>query len=193
MKSKQRGTLKALATVVTVIVMALGAAGTAQAVTLSPDGLGQLLIYPYYTVRANADGNAYDSLFTVVNTKNISKAVRVSFREGKAGHVVLDFSLYLSPKDVWTAAITQTPDGAGAIMKTGDTSCTSPPIPANGESFKNYLFSGTNADGEDTTADRTKEGYIEVIEMAEIKPGSPTETAVIHRSYSGVWLPGNCS
>ncbi len=32
---------------------ALGAAGAAQAVNLNPDGLGQVLIYPYYTVRAD--------------------------------------------------------------------------------------------------------------------------------------------
>ena len=30
---------------------ALGATGAAQAVSVNPDGLGQALIYPYYTVR----------------------------------------------------------------------------------------------------------------------------------------------
>ena len=30
---------------------ALGVAGAAQAVNLNPDGLGQVLIYPYYTTR----------------------------------------------------------------------------------------------------------------------------------------------
>jgi len=38
---------------------ALGAAGAAQAVNLNPDGLGQVLIYPYYTTRADAAGNVY--------------------------------------------------------------------------------------------------------------------------------------
>ena len=33
-------------------VSALGMAGTANAVHVNPDGLGQVLIYPYYTVRA---------------------------------------------------------------------------------------------------------------------------------------------
>ena len=32
-------------------VSALGMAGTANAVHVNPDGLGQVLIYPYYTVR----------------------------------------------------------------------------------------------------------------------------------------------
>ena len=31
---------------------ALGAAGTANAVHINPDGEGQVLIYPYYTVRS---------------------------------------------------------------------------------------------------------------------------------------------
>ena len=32
-------------------VSALGVTGTAEAVHVNPDGLGQVLIYPYYTVR----------------------------------------------------------------------------------------------------------------------------------------------
>ncbi len=32
-------------------VSALGATGAAQAVNINPDGLGQVLIYPYYTAR----------------------------------------------------------------------------------------------------------------------------------------------
>ncbi len=34
---------------------ALGAMGAAEAVNLSADGLGQVLIYPYYTVRHTAE------------------------------------------------------------------------------------------------------------------------------------------
>ncbi|MDR0247599.1 MAG: hypothetical protein LBI16_04300 [Burkholderiales bacterium] len=191
MKSKQSIGLKAAAAVVTatgILVMA----GAAQAVALNPDGLGQVLIYPYYTVRANADGNAYDSLLTVINAKNVGKAVRVRFREGKAGKTVLDFNLYLSPKDVWTAAITQTPDSTGAMIRTWDTSCTNPSIPADGATFWSYLFSGANADGEDATVDRTKEGYVEMIEMAEIAAGSPTERAIAH-AVGGIWKPRDCS
>ena len=53
-----------------------GFAGLANAVDLNPDGLGQVLIYPYYTVNKNQD-----SLFTVVNTTGIGKAVKVRFLE----------------------------------------------------------------------------------------------------------------
>ena len=79
---------------------AAGLAGTAQAVNLNPDGLGQVLIYPYYTAN---DGN--NTLLSVVNTTNNAKAVKVRFLEGFNSREVLDFNLYLSHHDVWTAAI----------------------------------------------------------------------------------------
>ena len=62
---------------------ALGAAGAAQAVNLNPDGLGQVLIYPYYTTRTDGAGNAYNSLLSVVNSTASVKAVKVRFLEGK--------------------------------------------------------------------------------------------------------------
>ncbi|HXU54529.1 MAG TPA: hypothetical protein VN744_03790, partial [Casimicrobiaceae bacterium] len=86
-------------------VSALGVTGAAQAVNLNPDGLGQVLIYPYYTTRADAGGNAYTSLLSVVNTTSSAKAVKVRFLEGKSSKEVLDFNLFLSKHDVWTAAI----------------------------------------------------------------------------------------
>ena len=51
-----------------------GFAGLANAVDLNPDGLGQVLIYPYYTVN-----KSQDSLFSVVNTADVGKAVKVRF------------------------------------------------------------------------------------------------------------------
>jgi hypothetical protein len=170
---------------------AMGMVGSAQAVSLNPDGLGQVLIYPYYTVRANADGNAYDSLLTVINAKGRGKAVRVRIREGKAGHEVLSFNLYLAPQDVWTAAISANADGAQ--IATTDTSCTFPNVRASSPiSLSNDRFSGANADGESTSLDRTREGYIEIIEMAEIAAGSPTANAIFHATVDGVWAPKNC-
>ena len=44
-------------------VSALGVTGAAQAVNLNPDGLGQVLIYPYYTVNAGQQ-----TLLSLVNT-----------------------------------------------------------------------------------------------------------------------------
>ena len=99
-----------------------GIAGTAQAVNLNPDGTGQVLLYPYYTTN---DGN--QTLISVVNTTDQAKAVKVRFLEGFNSREVLDFNLYLSPFDVWVAAITRdpaAPESGGAIVAIADNSCT---------------------------------------------------------------------
>src|SRR5690606_38794306 len=96
-----------------------GLSGMANAVNINPDGLGQVLLYPYYTVNG---GNS--TLISIVNTTDQAKAVKVRFLEALNSAEVLDFNLYLSPFDVWTAAVTRTEDGASLF--TGDTSCTVP-------------------------------------------------------------------
>jgi hypothetical protein len=52
------------------------------AVEVNPDGIGQVLLYPYYTVRSSGSGNALNTLITVGNATDRVKAVRVRFREG---------------------------------------------------------------------------------------------------------------
>ena len=150
---------------------ALGAVGTAQAVGLNANGLGQVLIYPYYTVQADVSGNAYNSLLSVVNTTNSAKAVKVRFLEGKNSREVLDFNLFLSKHDVWTAAVLPSSSGGGQVL-TFDNSCT---IPSNtflkaGVDFVNYAYTGTADDKGGSGLDRTKEGYVEIIEMATYNP-----------------------
>ncbi|MEP7183632.1 MAG: hypothetical protein ABI886_15740 [Betaproteobacteria bacterium] len=161
---------------------ALGATGAAQAVSVNLDGLGQVLLYPYYTVRTNAAGNAYQSLISVVNTGNSARAVKVRFLEGKNSREVLDFNLFLSKNDVWVADVIPTADGAGIF--TPDKSCTVPVVSANPASptpFVNYAYTGsTNDDGGDKTLDRTREGYVEIISMADIFTGTPTYTTITH-------------
>ena len=87
-----------------------------------------MLIYPYYTVNA---GN--DTLLSVVNTSNEGKAMKVRFLEGRNSREVLDFNLYLSPFDVWTAAATTAGALATdpAVLTTNDNSCTVPNIRLN--------------------------------------------------------------
>ena len=160
-------------------VSALGVTGAAQAVNLNPDGLGQVLIYPYYTTRADAGGNAYTSLLSVVNTTSSAKAVKVRFLEGKNSREVLDFNLFLSKHDVWTAAILPGSDG-GAFVGTLDKSCTLPPIPSTGQPFVNFAYTGSNDDKGGTSLDRVKEGYVEIIEMATFNTDSTTSQIVTH-------------
>jgi len=159
-------------------VSALGVTGAAQAVNLNPDGLGQVLIYPYYTTRTDIGGNAYTSLLSVVNTTSSAKAVKVRFLEGKNSREVLDFNLFLSKHDVWTAAIFGS--GLGAAVGTLDKSCTLPPIPLGGQPFVNFAYTGSNSDKGGTSLDRTKEGYVEIIEMATFTTSSTTSQIVTH-------------
>lgn len=151
----------------------VGMVGSAQAVILTPDGLGEVLIFPYYTVRNNQV-----TAFSVVNTTTNGKAVKVRFLEALNSQEVLDFNLYMSPNDVWAATVTSTSDGAQ--VNVADMSCTTPIIAtalggSGSEPFRNSLYStdATTNHGND----RTREGYIEVIEMGNIVPTFVVVTA----------------
>lgn len=134
-----------------------GAAGMAQAAHLNSDGLGQALIYPYYSTLSGNHTN-----ISLVNTTNETKAVKVRFLEGKNSREVLDFNLYLSAYDHWSAVVTQNAAGTHAVLKTWDTSCTVPVVTSEGIQF---LTHGYADDGGGNSPVRTLEGYVEVIEM----------------------------
>ncbi len=167
----------------------VGAVGAAQAVNVNPDGLGQVLLYPYYTTRADKAGNTYSTLISVVNSTQTTKAVKVRFIEGKNSREVLDFNLFLSPYDVWTANIVPNTATGGAGIVTDDTSCTLPKLPSaataaaptrKAKDFVNYAYTGSNSDNADTSLDRTREGYVEIIEMATYFPGTTTYDETLH-------------
>ena len=164
------------------------AAGSAHAVYQDPNGLGQALIYPYYTVQSQ-NGNAFNTYMSIVNTTSTGKALKVRFREGKNSREVLDFNLFLSPNDVWTAALvpTDATATAGGRLITADTSCTNPAIPAAGIDFRNYAYVGAAADNAGAGVDRTREGYLEILEMATVNGAALT--AITHIAGT----PANCS
>ena len=60
------------------------------AVQVNQKGLGEVLIYPYYTVN-----NDLNTLYSVVNTTPDTKALAVRFMEGDNGMEVLNFNIYL--------------------------------------------------------------------------------------------------
>ena len=117
----------------------LGLAGAADAIMINPNGLGQVLVYPYYTVRNGfnvgpVSGAPFNTLLSIVNTTNSTKAVKVRFREGKASKEVLDFNVFLSPFDMWTAAVEPGVGISGSdipstMIETNDNSCTIPTFP----------------------------------------------------------------
>lgn len=149
----------------------LGAAASAQAaMSINHDGLGEVLLYPLYTVE-----NGNDTAISVTNTTEHTKVVKVRFREALNSQDVLDFHLFLSPKDVWNGVVVATEDGAKLITR--DSSCTVPAIPAEGANFTNLAYTGgaveTATRGQDNGPQdlkRTRVGYVEVIEMGVINP-----------------------
>mgnify|MGYP003572175525 CR=1 FL=1 len=146
---------------------AAGIVGSAQAVNINPDGLGQVLIYPYYTVNG---GNT--TALSVVNTTEEAKAVKVRFLEGQNSQEVLDFNLYMSKYDVWTAAIFDN-EGTPTLV-VNDTTCTVPYLYMNdanddGERDGMQAFLPYELDdGGSTHISRTAEGHFEMIEMGTL-------------------------
>lgn len=191
--------------VVAGIAGTVGIANLASAVNLNPDGLGQVLIYPYYTVNDNGSGKELQTLFSVVNTTNQGKAVKVRFVEGYNSREVRDFHVYLSPYDVWTATLFKLPAEEQANLVTYDTSCTVPQIRGasgrpelgtlpNGATFlrfTNARYSGTQyGDGGPAGLERTREGHFEIIEMGVVTNATRDSLdAITH--VAGV--PDNCA
>ncbi|MBL4661673.1 MAG: hypothetical protein JKY19_15040, partial [Alcanivoracaceae bacterium] len=145
--------------------------GQLSGMNIAKDNTGQVLLYPYYTVR-----NGLNTLISVVNTTDQTKALKVRFLEGRNGRPVLDFNLYLSPFDVWTAGLVETSSTSivGAAFTgqesvkivTSDTSCTVPTI--DRQEFLPFAFSGAYDDGLIQDMIRVTEGSLEIIEMAEV-------------------------
>ncbi len=190
-----------------------GLVGMANAVNLNPDGLGQVMLYPYFTVNG---GNT--TLLSVVNTTDQAKAVKVRFLESLNSAEVLDFNLYMSPFDVWTARLSQT--ATGASIFTDDTTCTVPNLVGkdNGgqfSQFRPFEFESNSPDiiGElgqlrlggaggaltaISSAERMRQGHVEVIEMGvllnEVAPSTFTPRSwSIHAGAAGARLPNNCA
>lgn len=71
------------------------------AVMLSADGSGQVLIFPYYTVRGG-----HDSIFSITNSSSYIEAVRLRFRSADDGAEVLSFNAYIPPHGAFAFALT---------------------------------------------------------------------------------------
>lgn len=160
------------------------AASSAQAVYLSPDGLGQGLLYPYYTVQS-AGPNAFNTYVTIANTTADAKVVKVRFREGKNSRQVAEFNLYLAPNDSWAGVLFR--DGEAARLATRDLSCVNPALPADGLLFSNAAYANGD-DGAGTGLDRTREGHIDVIEM-----GTVSGAAAMALTPDANGRPANCA
>jgi hypothetical protein len=136
----------------------------AQAVMLSTDGRGQVLISPYYTVN-----NDLNTLVTITNNTIDVKAVKINIRESLGGYVVASYNVYLASYDVWVfgliPGLSEHPDHTGEVTAfhlSPDASCT-PWFPKSPTEFSTAEL----VDGEPGLA-RLREGFIEVIEMGTV-------------------------
>jgi hypothetical protein len=191
----------------------VGIAGSAQAVNINPDGTGQVLLYPYYTTNA---GNL--TVLSVVNTSDNAKAVKVRFMESENSAEVLDFNLYMSAYDVWTAAIVPMPadamysdcdlnpdddtdvycEGPLLLVADDETTCT---VPALNGAQPFLPFAYLDDDGTQDQS-RANEGHFEMLEMGTLITDEATAGGDDVASWAGVdathglnddtWKPADC-
>ncbi len=135
-------------------------------------GMGEILLFPFYSAE---NGNATN--ISIVNTTAHGKAVKVRFIEGENSQEVLDFNVYMSPKDHFSMAVSATADGGGQVV-TNDNTCTVPQFePGVPEPFRGTLFEGDKkttpaaAAFDNTSITRSAVGYVEVIEMGQLVGG----------------------
>lgn len=192
-----------------------GIASVSNAVNLNSDGVGQVLVYPYYTVN-----NGLNTLISVVNTTDEVKAVKVRFLEGKNSRECLDFNVYMSPYDVWTAGLvphTATAAFTGSYagddsvkIVSFDNTCTVPGEirgygEANPPGSYEFLPWGFDPQGDGSTGSgydrggqdlaRCTEGHFEIIEMGVVTGSAASSATHVNGSANcsvilGNWAPG---
>ncbi|RLJ38469.1 cell surface protein [Acidovorax sp. 106] len=138
-------------------------ASNATTLELAEGGVGHMLLVPYYTVQ---NGNM--TVLHVVNTDTVNgKAVKVRFRGAANSDDVMDFQVFMSPGDVWTAAVTANATTGIAQVQTSDNTCTVPTLGFNEPQA--FSVGRLNPAASDLVkANGTREGYVEIFNMADI-------------------------
>lgn len=141
---------------------------------LSKSGTGHMAVVPYFTTQ-----NGNSTLLSIVNTDATQgKAVKVRFRGAANSDDVFDFQVFLSPNDVWTANISAGADGK-SFLTTNDSSCTKPAKSVlNSTPFVVSRLDPNVSDAE--RAAGTREGYVEIFNMADIKADSDLYKLIKH-------------
>lgn len=138
------------------------AANAATTLSINEAGTGHILVVPYFTTQGT---NA--TLLNITNTDTVNgKLVKVRFRGASNSDDIFDFTLALSPGDVWAAKVSQGADGRSQL-ETADKSCTLPSIVATQKnSFPTARLNPALTDAQ--KANETREGYVEILAMADI-------------------------
>ena len=142
----------------------------ATSLAVNSGGIGHKLLFPYFSAQGN---NA--TLINITNSDTVNgKLVKVRFRGAGNSDDLYDFQLLLSPGDVFTGSITQATATSGASFSSSDTSCVVP------SGAKNNTFLTTRVDPAGDVNAQTREGYIEVLNMADIRPATTLFGLVKH-------------
>jgi len=157
---------------------------------LNPGSTGHELVVPYYTAQG---GSA--TMINIVNTDTVNgKAVKVRFRGAANSDDVLDFTLLMSPGDVWNGTVLQETNGLATLLS-NDGSCT---IPKNtnfrpskaaglvgGANFITIRFPDYLTDPQ--KAANTREGYVEILNMADIPPYTFGDRDNLPTQHASTW------
>jgi len=150
---------------------AIDTVATATQLVANKDGIGHIVVVPYYSA---ASGN--DTYLSITNTDmRNGKAVKVRFRGASNSDDVFDFTLLMSPGDVWTGTVTKDATSGKAKLLTGDKSCTIPNAIDGSTFVTGRLAPYQSADAQ---AKETLEGYVEILNMADIYPNAVPALAV---------------
>ena len=152
-----------------------GAGTTATVLEPTTTGVGHILTVPYFSTQGNNK-----TLLNIVNTDTTNgKAVKLRFRGAANSDDVFDITVYLSPGDVWTADVAADAAGFSRLVTT-DNSCTLP-SKQDIKDTDNGRFKTNRVQAND--AAQTREGYVEILNTADIPPAvGPTTlfTAIKH-------------
>src|SRR3990167_1968226 len=159
-----------LALSIAAMIGGLGFAGAASAEVLVGTGLagaGSVNEVQGLLIDTATPANSTMTVLHVVNTDSLNgKAVKVRLRGAANSDDVMDFQVYLSPGDVWTAAVTAGADGI-AQVQSADNTCTVPSLGFNTpQAFSTSRLNPNSSDVQ--KANGTREGYVEIFNMADI-------------------------
>lgn len=157
------------------VALASGLTQTASAVHLAEDGIGQVLLAPYYNVT-----NGWRTKVAIVNTRNdVAVKAKVVLRSRAHSTEVLDFICYLTPADVCRFDIVN--KNGQAYLESNDDSVRasfSPPAFASQTPVSQMLFDDRMLSVDKN--DFNEEGHIEIIGVYGVPAGNvATPTGVV--------------
>ncbi len=136
----------------------------ANAVQLSDDGVGDAIVFPFYTVENN-----HRSELSFTNNTATVKAVKVMFYDRFANIVLLSFHVYLAPMDSWSAELdsivsNSVPGEPTTFLTPTDNSCA--PFVNPGQEMRPFAIDDDSRF--DAILDRAQTGTIVLIDLGEV-------------------------